>query len=266
MDLGLNDKIAMVTGAAGGIGSAIARGLCEEGCKTIFVDIDTDGLKRATRGYKPSATEEVCDITNRKKVEDLFKRIITKFGTLHILVNCAAVNSAEYIEEIQDETLQKIFDVNIKGYIYPTIYAIPLMKKAGYGRLIYINSNSGLKASAGLPLYSGSKYFNRGFAISTALELGKYGITSNSICPSDVYPEGEIEAKSWKNESLLKISFEKEGVRSLKELIKKRNSKNPMKRSCTVEDIKNAVLFLASERAGFINGQSIGVNGGTIPY
>jgi len=266
MQLGLRDKIAMVTGAAGGIGSSIARGLCEEGCKTIFVDIDEKGLRKAIKGYETNGIIEKCDITNRKNVSELFEKIASNFKAFHILVNCAAINSAEYIEDIKDEQLNKIFEINIKGYIYPTIYAIPLMKKTGYGRVIYINSNSGLKASAGLPLYSGSKYFNRGFAISAALELGKYGITSNSICPSDVYPEGEIAAKSWKNESLLKISLEKEGVKSLEELIKKRNNKNPMKRSCTVDDIKNLALFLASEKAGFINAQSIAVNGGTIPY
>ena len=266
MDLGLKDKISLVTGAGGGIGSAIARGLCEEGCKTIFVDIDSNGLERAIQGYEKEAYVEKCDVTDRKDVANLFKKIESDFGVFHILVNCAAISSAEYIEEIRDESLSRIIDINIKGYIYPTIYAVPLMKKTGYGRLIYINSNSGLKASSGLPLYSGSKYFNRGFAISAALELGKYGITANSICPSDVYPEGEIEAKSWRNESLLKISLEKEGVASLEKLINKRNSRNPMKRSCTVEDIKNLALFLASERAGFINAQSIAVNGGSIPY
>ena len=266
MDLGLENKLALVTGAAGGIGSAIARGLCDEGCKTVFVDIDLEGLKKSIQGYENKASIEKCDITDRNDVASLFNKLESRYHSLQILVNCAAINSAEYIETIEDKMLNNILEVNIKGYIYTTIYAIPLMKKAGYGRLIYINSNSGLKASAGLPLYSASKYFNRGFSISAALELGKYGITSNSICPSDVYPEGDIEAKSWKNESLLRISFEKEGVNSLEELIKKRNNKSPIKRSCKVEDIKNLALFLASNKTGFINAQSIAVNGGSIPY
>jgi NAD(P)-dependent dehydrogenase (short-subunit alcohol dehydrogenase family) len=146
------------------------------------------------------------------------------------------------------------------------------MKNARFGRLIYINSGSGLKASAGMSLYSASKYFNRGFAISCALEAGKYNITSNSICPSDIYPEEETgvendrPAQSWKNESLLRISMEKEGVPSLKELIIKRTRTNPMKRSCTKEDVANLALFLASDKAGFINGQSIALNGGALPY
>jgi sorbitol-6-phosphate 2-dehydrogenase len=142
------------------------------------------------------------------------------------------------------------------------------MKKSGYGRLIFINSCSGLKASAGLSLYSASKYFDRGFAISAALELGRYNITANSICPSDIYPEPSKDPgpQSWLTPSLVRISLQKEGVGTLEELIHKRNASNPMRRACTTDDVANLALFLASERAGFINAQSIGLNGGIIPY
>ncbi len=268
MDLGLKDKIAVVTGAGGGIGSSISIGLMEEGCKTIMVDIGPkqNNLKKVLSKTGGKGDIQICDVTSYKEVKSLFKKIEKSYGFIHILVNCAATSKAGYIEDIDKDDIDSIINLNIKGYIYTTINAIPLMKKAGYGRLIYINSNSGLKASAGLSLYSGSKYFNRGFAISAALELGKFGITSNSVCPSDIYPEGEIEAGSWKEPSLLEITMKKEGVSSLEEIIEKRKEKNPMKRTCTAEDVKNVVLFLASERAGFINAQSIAVNGGSIPY
>ncbi len=266
MDLGLEDKIAVVTGAGGGIGFSIARGLIKEGCKTVLIDIDRNKMEKVSKILKDKADIEICDVTKRDNVKQLFKKIEDRYKKTHILVNCAAVSKAGYIENIKDEDIDHILDINVKGYIYTTIYAVPLMKKAGYGRLIYINSNSGLKASAGLALYSGSKYFNRGFAISAALELGKYGITSNSICPSDIYPEGEIEPGSWKETSLLKITMEKEGVSSIEEIISKRRDKNPMKRNCSVDDVTNLALFLASDKAGFINGQSIAVNGGLVPY
>lgn len=306
MDLGLEGKIALVTGAGSGIGAAIARAFCKERAVTIFTDIDVDGLQKAARGCKPFGSIQQCDVTERKQVRKLFQEIEKMHGVLHVLVNNAAVNSAQFIEDITEEECNRVISVNIKGYINTTIAALPLMKKAGYGRLIYINSGSGLKASAGLPLYSGSKYFNRGFAISAALEVGKYNITSNSICPSDIYPvnqdspdmypsdkstldrsppdfslldpgppdsgppvppvDEELWPKSWKTESLLRISLEKEGVKSLEELMKKRTAANPMRKSCTIEDVANLALFLASEKAGFINGQSIGINGGAPPY
>ena len=268
MELGLSGKIALVTGAAGGIGAAIARAFCTEGVTTIFTDIDGGGLDEAVRGFDPFGVPEICDVTKRERVRALFDGIERKYGVLHVLVNCAAYNTADYIEEIKENDLEKVLNVNLKGYVYTTMAAVPLMKRAGFGRLIYINSTSGLKASAGLSLYSSSKYFARGFAVSAALELGKHRITSNSICPSDIYPDASCgpPAKSWLSESLLKVSLDKEGVGSLKDLIEKRRRANPMRRSCTCEEVASLALFLASERAGFINGQSIGLNGGLVPY
>jgi len=266
MDLGLKDKIVLVTGAASGIGAKIARSFCEENSKTIFADINLKGLKTAVRHYERQATIIECDVSDRESVKKLFRTIKDRFGVLHVLINNAAVNTASYIVDINEDDLDKVININMKGYVYTTIEAITLMKLAGYGRLIYINSGSGLKASKGLSLYSSSKYFDRGFAISAALEAGRYNITSNSICPSDIYPEGNLKALSWTNESLLSISLEKEGVDTLEELIKKRTNSNPMKRSCRMEDVANLALFLASVKAGFINGQSIGLNGGALTY
>jgi NAD(P)-dependent dehydrogenase (short-subunit alcohol dehydrogenase family) len=274
MDLGLTDRIVCVTGAASGIGAAIARAFCEEHAKTVFIDIDRNGLRKAVNGYEKNGELKICDLSDKKQVKSLFLEIKEEFGALHVLVNNAAINTADYIEQIKDDDLERVININLKGYINTTMEALPLMKLAGYGRLIYINSGSGLKASAGLSLYSASKYFNRGFAISAALEAGKYNITSNSICPSDIYPTSEegleagnaLSAKSWKNESLVRISLEKAGVNSLDALIKKRTGANPMRRSCKKEDVASLALFLASEKASFINGQSIGLNGGALPY
>jgi sorbitol-6-phosphate 2-dehydrogenase len=278
MELGLGEKIALVTGAGGGVGAAVARAFYREGAAVVFTDIDGGGLKRAAGGFGDRAVTIECDVTIKDRVHDLFREVEKRFGRLHILVNCAALNSADFIEDIAEKDIEGVLDVNIKGYMFTTMEAIRLMKKAGYRRLIYINSSSGLKASAGLALYSASKYFDRGFCVAAALELGRFNITANSICPSDIYPEsgidpdggnaggGDIPAGSWMNESLLRISLEKEGVSSLGELAAKRTRANPMRRACTKEDVADLALFLASGKAGFVNGQSIGLNGGALPH
>jgi len=272
MDLQLKDRIVVVTGAGSGIGAAVARAFCDENAKTVFTDIDEEGLRHALKGYENRGMSIACDVSNRSDVAQLFMTVEKEFGNLHVLVNSAAINTADYVENIKNDDLEAVLNINVKGYIHTTMEAIPRMKKSGFGRLIYINSGSGLKASAGMSLYSASKYFNRGFAIATALELGQFNITANSICPSDIYPgkvpmdEKGLQARSWLTESLVRISLEKEGVSSLNELIQKRTQKNPMRRSCTTEDVANLALFLASDRAGFINGQSIGLNGGALPY
>jgi sorbitol-6-phosphate 2-dehydrogenase len=268
MDLGLKDKVALVTGAGSGIGLKIAQAFCKEGAKTVFTDINEDALENAVRKHTEQASYVKCDVSDREEVSRLLEEVGKRFGRLNILVNNAAINTADYIMDIREEDLKRVLSINVKGYVYTTRAAIPLMKKSGYGRLIFINSCSGLKASAGLSLYSASKYFDRGFAISAALELGRYNITANSICPSDIYPEPGKDpgAQSWLTPSLVRISLQKEGVGTLEELIHKRNASNPMRRACTTDDVANLALFLASERAGFINAQSIGLNGGIIPY
>jgi NAD(P)-dependent dehydrogenase (short-subunit alcohol dehydrogenase family) len=268
MELGLKGKIVIVTGAAGGLGEAVGRAFCAEGAHTVFADIDEAGLHSAVKGCE-NCILIPCNVSDQDSVAGLFREVDRRFGRLHVLVNNAAVNTADYIRDVREEDLKRVLDVNVKGYLYTTREAIPRMIDTGFGRLIFINSGSGLKASAGMSLYSGSKYFNRGFAISAALELGRHNITSNSICPSDIYPEAAGStsgARSWLTESLVRISLEKEGVETLEELIEKRTEKNPMRRSCRIEDVTDLALFLASERAGFINGQSIGLNGGSTPY
>ncbi len=268
MELDLKNKVVVVTGAGRGVGAAVARSFCAEESKVVFVDRDPRGAA-ALEGYEDRATFTQCDVSDLAQVSALFEQVQARFGCLHALVNNAAVNSGDYVSDIKEQDFQRIIDVNIRGYVYTTMRAVPVMREAGYGRLIYINSGSGLKASAGLSLYSASKYFDRGFAVAVALETGRDNITANSICPSDIYPEGgdpRTRAGSWTSESLLRVSLQKEGVSSLSELAAKRRQKNPMRRSCTVQDVADLALFLASKRAGFINGQSIGVNGGSVPY
>jgi NAD(P)-dependent dehydrogenase (short-subunit alcohol dehydrogenase family) len=268
VELNLENKVVVVTGAAGGVGAAVARAFCAEKSRVVFVDRAPGGTG-ALEGYEDRGCFMRCDVSDPGRVTSLFEEVGERFGCMHVLVNNAAVGTAGYVEDIREQDLQRVIDVNIRGYVHTTMRAVPLMRRAGFGRLIYINSSSGLKASAGLSLYSGSKYFDRGFAVAVALEVGKHNITANSICPSDIYPEGDdprTRAGSWTKESLVRVSLDKEGVSSLEELMAKRRGKNPMRRSCTVRDVADMALFLASERAGFINGQSIGVNGGAVPY
>jgi 3-oxoacyl-[acyl-carrier protein] reductase len=122
-----------------------------------------------------------------------------------------------------------------------------------------------MKASAGLAVYSASKYFLHGLCVAAGLELGRDGITANIICPSDVYPGGESTSGSWGDPRLVEMSCEKEGVANIEALKAKRIARNPAHRSCTEGDVASLAAFLASPLADFINAQAIGVNGGAVP-
>ncbi len=263
MDLAIKDKIAIVTGAGSGIGAAITRALAAEGAKVAVVDLDghaADDLARSIDGLAIRA-----DVADDDAPAEIVRRTRAAFGTVHVLVNNVGITAADWLEQINDADFDKTVSVNMRSHLRCTQAVIPLMKRQRWGRLIYISSGSGLKASAGMALYSASKYFLRGLAVSAGLELGQHGITANTVCPSDVYPGGDEPARSWKDEKLLAVSLQKEGVESFEALMAKRIAANPMRRACTVEDVAAVVAFLASERAGFINAQTIGVNGGAIP-
>jgi len=270
MELGLSGKVAIVTGGGGGIGLGIAEKLSIEGARVAVADVDVERASQAvgrirSRIAGAEAIPVMVDVADRKSVHKMVEETERAFKAIHILVNNVGVTRANWIEDITEEDFEKTAYINMKGYLNCTQAAVPYMKRSNYGRLIYLGSGSGLKASAGLALYSGSKYFARGLAVSAGLEMGKYNITANVICPSDIYPDDNYETGSWKADKLVEISLEKEGLKSFAELVAKRVAANPMRRPCTVEDVANLAVFLASERAGFINAQTIGVNGGGIP-
>ncbi|MGQ9628903.1 MAG: SDR family NAD(P)-dependent oxidoreductase [bacterium] len=270
MDLGLSDKVAIVTGGGRGVGLGIALRLAREGCLVAVADIDFAGAKGAAETIESRvdgarAFPIRVDVSDPEGVGAMVRDVVREFGTVHILVNNVGVTLPNWVEEITEDDFERTVEINMRGYVNCTRAVVPYMRSAGYGRLIYLGSSSGLKASAGLALYSASKYFIRGFAISAGLELGRYNITANVICPSDIYPDDFYRTGSWRDDRLIRISLEKEGARDFEELRAKRIAANPMRRACTVEDIADLAAFLASERAGFINAQTIAVNGGGIP-
>jgi NAD(P)-dependent dehydrogenase (short-subunit alcohol dehydrogenase family) len=270
MNLGLEGKVAIVTGAAAGIGKGIARVLAEEGCNVVIADIDGKKGETTASELNSMGSGEKCvavatDVSSEESVGRMVERTVEEFATVHILVNNVGLTIAGWIEEIDLAAIRKTFDVNMLGYLLTTKAVVPHMKKQRFGRLIYMSSGSGQKGSSGLSLYSASKSFDIGFGKAIGQELGKHNITSNVVCPSDVFPEAQYEAGSWKESRLAEITKEKLGVSSLDEIKAKRETSNPMRRNCTVEDVAYYVAFLASERASFVNAQTHGINGGAIP-
>lgn len=263
MDLQLQDKVALVTGGGQGIGAAIARRLAAEGARVAVVDRDASRAQQVAESCHGLGL--AVDVADKDQVETAKRRVVEKWGALHIVVSNVGLTKAAFLAAMSEDDIEQTLAVNIRGALHVTRAAVPHLKAAGWGRLIYIGSSSGLKASAGLALYSASKYFLHGLCVAAGLELGKSGITANIICPSDVYPGEQATAGSWHEPKLIQLSLEKEGVSSLEELKAQRIARTPAGRCCAEDDVAALAVFLASPLADFINAQAIGVNGGLVP-
>jgi len=265
MDLQLQDRPAVVFGGAGGIGARIAATLAAEGACVTVADRDPRAAEALAARLGGNALACGCDVSVRDEVRAVVGRTVERFGGLQIAVQAVGLTLANWLPDITDRDIDVTFSVNMKGSIFVAQAAVEPMRAAGYGRLVFIGSGSGMKGSAGMAVYSASKFFLRGLAHAVGLEAGPAGVTANVVCPSDVYPGGDDPAMTWHDPTLVRISCEKENVPDFDALRKRRIARNPARRACTAEDVAWLTAFLCSPLAGYINAQTIGVNGGGLP-
>jgi NAD(P)-dependent dehydrogenase (short-subunit alcohol dehydrogenase family) len=265
MDLQLKACPVLVFGGGGGLGARIAAALSEEGARVVVADRDGAAARAVAARIGGAALAVTCDLSDRAQVQGAVDETMRRFGALKVAVQAVGLTLANWLPDITDRDVDITFNVNMRGSIWVAQAAGAAMKEAGYGRLIFIGSGSGMKGSSGLSVYSASKFFIRGLVQAVGLELAPFGITCNVICPSDVYPEGDMPAMTWQDSTLVQISCQKEGAADLDSLKRKRIAKNPARRSCTADDVASLTAFLCSPLAGFINAQTIGLNGGGLP-
>lgn len=244
-------RTALVTGGSRGIGKSIVERFAEEGAKVAIIDINEQAIREAEaelkeKGY--TVVAKVASVTDREQIENAMKDIVDVFGSIDILVNNAGVIRDNMFFKMTDEDWDTVMDVHLKGAFYAARAAQQYMVKNQYGRIINISSTSAL-GNRGQANYSTAKAGLQGFTKTLAIELGKYGITANSVAP------GFIET------DMTKATAERIGI-SFEDLIKANIAKIPVARSGKPEDIANAVAFFADERSSFVNGQVIYVAGG----
>jgi NAD(P)-dependent dehydrogenase (short-subunit alcohol dehydrogenase family) len=264
MDLQLAGMPALVFGGAGGIGARIARVLAAEGARVAIGDRDHQAATAMAATIGSGTISLGCNICDRDQVGAAVEEVGKRFGPLRIAVQAVGLTLANYVPDVTERDLDVTFETNMRGSFYVAQAAVEGMKQAGYGRLVFIGSASGLKGSAGVSVYSASKFFIRGLAQAVGLEYGSCGITANVVCPTDVYPEGDEPPMSWRDPTLIRVSCQKDAVPDFEALKKKRIAGNPARRSCTADDVAHLTAFLCSPLAGFINAQSIGLTGGAL--
>jgi len=244
-------KVAIVTGAASGIGEASALRLSEEGAIVICADINgseaeaTAELIRQSGGSSKSAT---IDISNDKQCELLVAGVVTEFGSVDILVNNAGVNLPGVFHEVSNETIDRTLDVNVKGAMYLSRATIPHMLRAGNGSIINMSSVNGLVSEPFLTTYSASKGAVVMLTKGIALDYAQNGIRCNAICPG------------WVDTPINYAHADLLG--GLDHVYSNIGVFQPIGRPGTPREIAHLVLFLASDEASFITGAIISADGG----
>ncbi|MGF1608341.1 MAG: SDR family NAD(P)-dependent oxidoreductase [Kiloniellales bacterium] len=240
-------RVAVVTGAAQGIGRAIAERIGAEGATLAVVDINDAGAEAAAKAIGGKAFGVQCDIGDPESVKALFDTVIERAGKLDVQVNAAAIVPFVPWDELTFEEWRRVMRVNLDGLYLMCRAGSDLMRKNGYGRIVNISSNSIFAGTPNMAHYVASKGGVLTFTRALATELGAYKITANCVCPGLTDTEGVQQTPH-------KEAFE---FVEMLQAIKGRG---------TPRDIVPAVAFLASEEAHWITGQALAVDAGMIRW
>jgi NAD(P)-dependent dehydrogenase (short-subunit alcohol dehydrogenase family) len=239
----LENKVAIVTGAASGIGRATAELLASEGARVLAVDLNEPALQEA-HSANPGIIPFAADIAKDGAAESIVQTAVGQFGGLDILVNNAGVASNALAEVMTIEEWDRVFSVNIRGTFMLCHAAIPQLRERGGGRIVSVASVMAERTDYGLAAYAASKAGIAGLTRTLALELGKFGITANYVLPGAIYT------------GMTRQSFEQDHIRQVWE------KKAALKRLGQPIDIARGILFLASDDAGFVTGHGLTIDGG----
>lgn len=246
--MSLKGKAAVVTGAGSGLGQACAVQLARDGAAVAVWDLNAEGAAATVRTIEAAggrAKAYVGDAADRAAIDQTLARIRADLGPLLILVNNAGITGFKPFLEISPEDLERIYRINLMGPFFLTQAVIPDMLAAGWGRVINMSSSSAQTGAVGMAHYSSSKGGIIALTKTLAQEFAARGITVNNI------PPGFIDTPMTRSSPI-----DVDAVAAA----------SPMKRAGRPEDIAAACGFLASEAAGYITGQTIGVNGGRVIY
>tara|TARA_B100001758_G_scaffold167013_1_gene144227 strand:- start:310 stop:1053 length:744 start_codon:yes stop_codon:yes gene_type:complete len=243
----LEGQIAIITGGARGIGKGICEVFCKAGATVALWDVLDEGTQTADQIEKDGGSIffQKVDITNKSSVEEAVSKIISAHGKIDILINNAGVIRDRSFMKMSEEEWNTVININLSGMFIVTKAVFPIMKEAGYGRIISASSINAFQGAFGQANYSATKAGISGFTRALCKEGGKYGITVNAVAPGFI-------------KSLMSDSMPEE-------IIKAGIAQIPVGRIGTPEDMGYTYLFLASKEAGFISGITLHANGGAMP-
>lgn len=241
-------QVAIVTGAASGLGLAIAKKLQLEGAQVALLDLNETALTAAAREVGVGSRPSPIDLTDENGVRSVIDQIGERFGEIHILVNSAGVTGATNIKshEVETANLRFVFEVNFMASFFTTRAVLPWMLKQNYGRILHIASIAGKEGNAGMLAYSASKAAVIGMTKVQGKEYAETGITINALAPAviqtpmvDAMPEAQVKYMT---------------------------DKIPMKRCGTLDEIAHMAAFIVSPGTAFTTGFTFDMTGGRATY
>lgn len=257
MDFGIKGKVALVTAASKGIGRAAAEELIKEGCKVAICSSNKENLINTAAELKDTYGIQVywavCDINSAKEIENTVAAVVKEYGTLDILVNNCGGPKPGYFEGLNDTDWEKATDQVLLSSVRFTRLALPLMKKNKWGRIINVTSISVKQPVANLILSNTLRSAVTSFAKTISQQYGEFGITINNVAPGFILTSRLYELA-------MKQAEEKEI--SHEEILAQMGNSNPVKKVGNPDDMGAAIAFLASDRAGYITGVTLQVDGG----
>lgn len=245
----LDDKVALVTGAARGIGEMTARLFASEGAAVTIADVDAELGQKVAEDIGPSARFVTLDVTSADQWQESITKILKQDGRLDILVNNAGVSPAANIEDTTLEQWRQVFKINGDSVFLGCKFGVDAMKKGAGGSIVNLSSITGIRANGDLAAYSASKGAVRLLTKSVALHGGKFQIRCNSIHPGGVHTR--------MLDDFLNLTPDPAAAKA------QMGESVPLGRVGQPIDIANAILFLASDDASWITGAELVVDGGT---
>lgn len=245
------NKVALVTGGQAGIGAACAKRLARDGVAIGVLDLTADLCAETVAAIKAAGGEAIAlgaDISDRAQVKAAVAKLREKFGPITILVNNAGITDFVPFEEITEARWEVVYKINVLGQIIVAQEVLGDMKAKGWGRIVNISSSSGQTGAVGMCTYSSSKGAIITLTRSMAQELGPLGITVNNIPPGSVM--GTIMSEANRDKFQIPTEMLLQAI--------------PVRRMGEPNDIANACAWLCHEDSGYVNGQTIGVNGGRV--
>ncbi|KAI9579233.1 hypothetical protein GQX74_004705 [Glossina fuscipes] len=243
-----NGKVVLVTGASSGIGAEVAKEFAGYGGKLVLVGRNVERLNKTAEACLNSSNHLIiqADVTNEEEVKQMFKTALNKFQRLDILVNNAGIIEIGSIENTSLEQYDRVMNINMRSIYHLTMLAVPELKK-NKGNIINVSSVCGLRSFPGVLAYNISKSALDQFTKCVALELAAAGVRCNSVNP------GVITTELHKRGGMDETAYEK--------FLEHSKDTHPLGRVGTVKDVSNAICFLASDKASFITGCNMPVDG-----